>query len=77
MRTNIDIDDDLMAATMELSGKTTKKEAVEEAMRQYTRNMRLKRFIAETAGIGWEGDLEEMRRDRAFGEDGWAYDPKK
>ena len=33
MRTNIDIDDKLMAAAMEAGGFTTKREAVEEGLR--------------------------------------------
>jgi Arc/MetJ family transcription regulator len=37
MRTNIDIDDDLMKAAMEASGKKTKKETVEEALRELIR----------------------------------------
>ena len=63
MRTNIDIDDELMAATMKWSGKTTKKAAVEEAMRRYTRAMIMRELIESTRGIGWEGNLDEMRTD--------------
>lgn len=35
MRTNIDIDDELLAQTMRDSGATTKKEAVEVALKFY------------------------------------------
>ena len=79
MRTNIDIDDDLLAETMRVTGQKTKKGAVEEAMRLVTRNARLKQAIDELAGIGWEGDLEEMRKDRQFAEDGTVFyhDDKK
>jgi Arc/MetJ family transcription regulator len=73
MRTNIDIDDELMAETMKATGQKTKKGAVEEAMRRAVRNARLKQAIDDLAGIGWEGDLEEMRRDRQFAEDGTVY----
>lgn len=69
MRTNIDIDDELMAATMRASGKATKKAAVEEAMRYYTRAMLMGDIIASTRGIGWDAP--------AFEEDGPAFDPKK
>lgn len=63
MRTNIDIDDELMAATMKWSGKATKRGAVEEAMRHYTRAMIMRDLIESSRGIGWDGDLDEMRRD--------------
>jgi Arc/MetJ family transcription regulator len=42
-RTNIEIDDDLMAAAMKASGQATKKGAVEQAMRQLVRNQELRR----------------------------------
>ncbi len=70
MRTNIDIDDELMTRTMQVTGKTTKKDAVEEAMRRAVRNAELADALDSLRGIGWGGNLDEMRRDRAFAEDG-------
>lgn len=74
MRTNIDIDDDLMAQTLKTSGQSTKKGAVEEAMRFYVRVKRQKLALERMRGIGWEGNLDEMRegwapRDGAFKDD--------
>jgi Arc/MetJ family transcription regulator len=66
MRTNIDIDDALLAAAMKASGLKTKKATVEEALRRLVREHRQKNAIAELAGIGWEGDLDAMREDRTF-----------
>jgi len=62
MRTNIDIDDDLMKAAMRATGKKTKKETVEEALRQAVRRSQL-RALRGLRGIGWEGDLDAMRTD--------------
>ena len=77
-RTNIDIDDELMAAAMKATGQTTKKATVEEALRNAVREGRLRQAIKNLAGIGWEGDLEDMRRDRHFAEDGTVlYDDDK
>jgi Arc/MetJ family transcription regulator len=61
MRTNIDIDDALIAEAMALTGLETKKAAVEEGLRRLVLTERRRRAIADTAGIGWEGDLDEMR----------------
>ncbi|HRE45436.1 MAG TPA: type II toxin-antitoxin system VapB family antitoxin [Terricaulis sp.] len=63
MRTNIDIDDDLLAEAMAASGLATKRATVEEALRQLLRNHRRRNALEQTAGIGWDGDLDEMRRD--------------
>jgi Arc/MetJ family transcription regulator len=68
MRTNIDIDDQLLADAMKASGLTTKRATVEEGLRLLVRiRSRLKAF-EELRGSGWEGDLDEMREDRVFGD---------
>ena len=63
MRTNIDIDDELMRQAMAATGTTTKKAAVEAALQQ---GVQLKRqaSIRKIYGIGWEGDLTAMRQGR-------------
>jgi len=62
MRTNIDIDDELMAEAMEATGKSTKKATVEEALREVVRRARQRQALKDLDGLGWEGDLDEMRR---------------
>lgn len=61
MRTNIDIDDQLLAQAMEATGLSTKKATVEEALRRLITTRRRRQAIANLAGIGWEGDLDAMR----------------
>ena len=63
MRTNIEIDDELLAEAMAIVGAPTKKATVEEALRRIVIAERRRRAIADSAGMGWEGDLDEMRRD--------------
>jgi Arc/MetJ family transcription regulator len=67
MRTNIEIDDALMAAAMEASGLPTKRAAVEEALRILVRRYEEKRALADLKGLGWEGDLNAMREGRRAG----------
>ena len=62
MRTNIVIDDQLMKEAMELSGLKTKREVVEHALRRLVR-LKKQEKILELRGIGWDGDLDKMRRD--------------
>lgn len=66
VRTNIVIDEDLMREAMEATGSRTKRETVDRALQEVVSRNRRKRIL-ELRGIGWEGDLEEMRRDRDFG----------
>jgi Arc/MetJ family transcription regulator len=63
-RTNIDIDDELIAEAMRRYGLKTKKEAVDLALRRLVGPRLSPEFIESLEGIGWEGDLEEMRRSK-------------
>jgi len=71
MRTNIDIDDDLMQQAMKLGGVATKKAAVDEALRLFVR-IRAQAGIRELFGtVQWEGDLEQSRQNR-LPDDAWT-----
>lgn len=63
MRTNIDIDDELMRETLKATGIKTKREVVEEGLRTLLR-LRQQAGLRELRGIGWEGNLDDMRRDK-------------
>lgn len=62
MRTNIDIDDRLMADAIKATGARTKKEAVTRALQKVVQ-LKRQEGLRRLRGIGWEGDLEQMRRD--------------
>lgn len=64
MRTNIDIDDDLMVEALKASGCKTKKAAVEEGLRLLVRTRKQVRLRTLRGRLRWEGDLDGMRRDR-------------
>ena len=64
MRTNIEIDDDLIAAAMQATGQTTKRATVEEALRRVVASYRRLQAIDDMAGLGWQGDLDAMRSGR-------------
>jgi len=66
MRTNIDMDDALVAEAMELSGAKTKKEVVEMALRALIRQKKRK-DLAELSGkiSFYDGyDHKKLRRTR-------------
>ena len=65
MRTNIDIDDALLAEAVRLTGLPTKKAVVKEALRRLVRQKGQVEALRELTGIGWEGDLDSMRTDRS------------
>ena len=61
-RTNIDIDDELINEAMHKYGLKTKKEAVDLALRRLVGPRLSPEFLASLEGVGWEGDLDTMRR---------------
>ena len=64
MRTNIEIDDALMAKALAASGAKTKREAVECALRMLVdMNDQAETLRALRGSARWEGDLDAMRRD--------------
>jgi Arc/MetJ family transcription regulator len=65
MRTNIEIDDTLLSQAMTATGLPTKRATVEEALRTVVRVRARQDALRNLWGIGWEGDLDAMRRDDA------------
>jgi len=61
MRTNIVIDDKLMADALRASGYSTKKEAVEQALKLLVRRSQQQQIRKLRGKLKWEGDLDEMR----------------
>jgi len=61
MRTNIVIDDKLMADALKASGYSTKKEAVEQALKLLVRRSQQQQIRKLRGKLKWEGDLDEMR----------------
>lgn len=63
-RTNIDIDDVLAAEVMRRFGLTTKRAAVDLALRRLVGSPLSREFLLGLEGVGWEGDLDDLRSDR-------------
>lgn len=67
MRTNIDIDEKLIAEARRVTGLASKKAIVEAALEELVRRAR-QREVADYFGKlpSWEGDLDESREGRTF-----------
>ncbi|WP_339872239.1 type II toxin-antitoxin system VapB family antitoxin [uncultured Brevundimonas sp.] len=65
MRTNIVIDDQLMAEAQAATGLKTKREAVEMGLRTLIRLKRQAEIRDFRGKLPWEGDLEALRTDAA------------
>lgn len=61
-RTNIDIDDDLVSTVMRRYGLTSKRAAVDLALRRLAGEPLSREEALALEGSGWDADLEDMRR---------------
>ena len=64
MRTNIEIDDDVMREAQRLTGARTKREAVDLALRELVSRHRRLGILDLRGRVTWEGDLKASRRGR-------------
>ena len=64
MRTNIVIDDELMANVLKLTGLKTKREAVELGLKTLVKLKKQEKIRRFRGKLPWQGDLDEMRTDR-------------
>lgn len=60
-RTNIEIDDELIERVIERYGFNSKREAVDQALHSLDIKPFTHEEIRALRGMGWEGDLDEMR----------------
>ena len=64
-RTNVDIDNEACAEVMRRYSLTTKREAINLALRALAAEPLGLREARRLRGSGWEGDLDELRSGRA------------
>jgi len=63
MRTNIVIDDGLMADALKLTGVKTKREAVELGLKTLIRLKKQEEIRRFRGKLSWDGNLDQMRTD--------------
>ena len=64
MRTNIEIEDELIREALRVSGLKTKRAAVEAGLRALIRLNKRRRILDLAGKVQWEGNLDESREGR-------------
>jgi len=64
MRTNIEIDDNLMSDVLKVTGLKTKREAVELGLRTLVRLRKQEKIRNFRGKLNWAGDLDSMRTEK-------------
>lgn len=65
-RTNIVLDEKLVTRAKKATGIKTTREVVHQALREMIGHRRQRSVLKLFGKIHWEGDLDEMRRERVF-----------
>jgi Arc/MetJ family transcription regulator len=60
-RTNVVVDDELIAKVMRLYGLRSKREAIDFALRRVAGEGDPYELALQLEGVGWDGDLDAMR----------------
>jgi Arc/MetJ family transcription regulator len=63
-RTNIVLDEKLVAQTMKITGIKTQRELVDFALREIVRHATQMRTLELKGKINWQGNLDKSRRKR-------------
>ena len=63
MRTNVEIDDELMNAAMKASKAKTKREAIERGLKSLVAQEGQQEIRKLRGKVNWQGDLDAWRRD--------------
>ena len=65
LRTNIELDEQLVAEAMKLTQKKTKKELVNFALEELVGRIKRKKLLEFEGKVEWTGNLAGMRKSRA------------
>lgn len=64
MRTTLNLDDDALAAAMEVADGKSKTEVVNEALKSFARARRRRQLLDLRGKAPWEGNLDRLRKRR-------------
>ena len=64
MRTNIELDEQLVDEALQLTHIKTKKELVNYALKELVRQIKRRRLLEYEGRVEWTGSLDEMRNSR-------------
>jgi Arc/MetJ family transcription regulator len=64
MRTNVVLDDKLVAEAMLLTGLQTKRGVIDHALKELIRRRQQRRLLELRGRVKWEGNLSKMRQGR-------------
>jgi Arc/MetJ family transcription regulator len=63
-KTNVVLDEGLVAEAKELTGARFTRDVIDLALRRLVRNLRRQRILKLAGKVDWDGDLAAMRRGR-------------
>lgn len=74
VRTNVVIDARLMDKALSFSDTKTRRAVIDDALRLYVQKNAQLELLKLRGKVTWEGDLDDLRRNRFAGKDEWDLD---
>lgn len=65
MRTQIDLDEKLLTQVVQMGQFNSKKAAIQAALTEFVKTLKRRELIALRGQIEWQGDLNQLRANRA------------
>ncbi len=65
LRTTLELDEAALRGAMSVSSEKTKTAVINEALRDFARRRSLRKLLAFSGTLRWEGDLDRLRKRRA------------
>jgi Arc/MetJ family transcription regulator len=72
MRTNVEVDVNVLQQVQILGNFGTKKAAIQAALIDYLNVLKRQQLLALRGKVAWQGDLDSLRRDRVNSNSGVA-----
>jgi Arc/MetJ family transcription regulator len=72
MRTNVEVDVNVLQQVQTLGNFGTKKAAIQAALIDYLNVLKRQQLLALRGKVAWQGDLDSLRRDRVNSNSGVA-----
>lgn len=65
MRTQVDLDEQLLAQIVQMGAFPSKKAAIQAALVEFVKTLKRRQLLALRGQIQWQGDLDQLRANRS------------
>lgn len=68
MRTQVDLDEQLLAEIVQMGAFSSKKAAIQAALTEFVKTLKRRQLLALRGQMQWQGELDQLRASRTDSE---------